>query len=393
MSSEVAEVTWLPAVLNEAVKSVEVTPWAGGVKVVLHLQGDGEVLGLDPVGEVLGPRVAQLWKAVPPVAAKACQAVLDAEEGLRAMEAELRRTQALAEGKTDSGLPADDELSRAVDLRHKVVIRKEAIKGLRSRAEAALAQARRDVRHLAALSRVEVMQEAAQAAEAAFARLAMAIAEPLAELVRARVVWSALVSGTASQADRLEGQFLPELPQAIPEPRVVNIPPELMGRHGFLHPATGHFVEADELPRPQPEPVHYADPATVARVAAQLNYQTVAGHEDAKGRFVQGPPPGPGEKVMPPLPAFENTVFPTAGEPVKNDKAKQEADEEARALAALWLQEAEEARRLAQEQALPQPDPLPVAPALPESPPLPAVVLPPAPLDLGGEEPPRKKRK
>jgi len=351
---DVADAVWLPAV-GDAIRSVTVRPVGDGVQVTLTLAGPAALLAADVVEQHVRPRVERMWQKVPRRAQELCRAVADAQAGLCGMRGALRAAEVDADLKSDTGLPADQELARAIDLRHRITVRKAAVKALRERAQAAVAQAARDLKHLTAMARAEVLQETAGLAQAAWEKLARAVAGPLEELVQAKAAWAGVVGSVDASADRL-ADLLPELPPAPPEERHVVVPEELRGRHGFIGPG-GVFVEADELPRPKLEHVPLADPARVARVAADLNYQSVAGYEDAGGRFVVGPPPAPGERSRPPVPSYDNTLFPKPGAAVPNDVAK-EADRLAEELMA-------EAEVLPAADPLPQPQPLPVAPPLP----------------------------
>jgi hypothetical protein len=392
MMPEVANAVWLPAV-HDAIRSVVVEPLGGGVQVTLRLAGPANVLAADVIEQSVRPRVVEMWNRMPHRAADLCRAVADATAGLESLEAQLRRAELDASMLLDTGKEADEPLARAIDLRHRVQVKREGIKGLRQRAEEAIRQAGRDLRHLCGLARVEVLAEAEEKARAAWARLAEALAGPLEELLAARVAWSAVVGHGAGLEARLE-DLVPQLPPAPAEERHVHVPEQMRSRHGFYDPRLGAFVESDTPPiLPQETPARPSE-AEVARIAASLNYTSVEGHLDERDRFVLGPPPGPGERSKPLTPAFDNIRFdeaepaPPVQTPEENEAAKQMAEQ--------WRREAE-AKRMA-EQMLEEAT-LPVPPALPEEPPLPTadplpqppVVLEPPPVLPGDEGPPRRK--
>jgi hypothetical protein len=357
------------------VQSVIIEPLGGGVQVTLRLAGPAAVLAADVVEEHVRPAVERMWDRVPRRAADLCLAVADAQHGLAEMESSLRRAEALAEAQQDAGLPADSELAQVLDLRHRVGVRKQAVKGLRSRAEDARAQARRDLRNLTAMARAEILEEMAARARAAWEKLACAVAGPLEELLAARTAWAGVVGSVEAAADRLE-DLLPVLPPPPPEPRHVTLPPGLeRPRHGYFHPELNVFVEG-ELPRPQPEPVGQVSEAAKAKVAAELAYQSRSGYLDEKDRFHEGPPPPAGTTAPPLVPSFDNTPIPRGDEQAKADQA-------AKQMAAQWVAEFDEAKRQAEAEALPAAPELPVAPELPAAP----VVLPPPPLP-GVSDPP-----
>jgi hypothetical protein len=382
--------TWLPAVRGEAVQSLEVRPEGAGTRVVLYLTGPGEVLGLDPVAEVLAPRVAELWKAVPPTAAKACQAAADAQAGLKTMEAEERQAQVAADAKIDSGLTADAEVARADELAGQIRARREVVRRLRQRAEEAVRQSLRDLRVVVGVARSELLQELAVEAEAVWDKLALDAGPHLLELARLRATWLALVGDTNAAVSRLEGQFVPEMPEAVPEPRGIVVPVELQPRYGHLDPALNMFREGDP-PRAQPQPAVPADPGLVAKIAAELSYTSRVGYLDEKDRFHEGEPPRQGEPSRPAVPSYTNTTIEEAAREVQK-----RADQEAKEMAEQWRQEFD-AKRLAEqmldEAKLPEATPLPEPQPLPEPTPLPAAptVLEPPAVPVNDEDVPRKR--
>jgi hypothetical protein len=383
MNSEVvdAPTAWTPAV-GSAVQSVVVEPLGGGAQVTLRLAGPVDPLLADVVEQHMRPRVQAMFERGPKRAQELAAAVEHAQESLASMLVLLRQEELASEMLLDSGksLEAETPLAKAIDLRHKIQVKREAIKALRSRALEAIKVARRDVSHLTALARAEILEEMAAEAASAMGELTLAITGPLERLVAARVAWAQVAGSIEGAVDRLSLDLVSELPPAPVEERHVAVPVELQPRYGHFDQALGMFREGDPA-RPVLEPVGPVSEAAKARIAAQLAYKSERGWTDGQDRWHSGEPPPAGTPAPPLTPAFGNVTIQEQAR-----QAQQQADEEARALAAQWVSEFDEAKR--QAETLPTAPELPVAPQLPTAP----TVLPPSPLP-GVNDPPGPPRR